>query len=105
MRRFLGYDLQYFATIEPQRRLAPHAHMALRGAISRADLRRVIAATYHQQALTSARRKSATRNRSGTYRARRKGHGFLMTVQRLGGNWLDVGLYSGQVLTFGGDLW
>jgi hypothetical protein len=48
LRRFLGYDLQYFATIEPQRRLAPHAHMALRGTISRADLRRVIDATYHQ---------------------------------------------------------
>ena len=48
LRRFLGYDIQYFATIEPQRRLAPHAHIALRGAVSRADLRRVIAATYHQ---------------------------------------------------------
>jgi hypothetical protein len=48
LRRFLGYDVQYFATIEPQRRLAPHAHMALRGTVSRADLRRVIAATYHQ---------------------------------------------------------
>jgi hypothetical protein len=48
LRRFLGYDLQYFATIEPQRRLAPHAHMALRGTMSRKDLRRVINATYHQ---------------------------------------------------------
>jgi len=48
LRRFLGYDVQYFAAIEPQRRLAPHAHMAIRGAISRADLRRVLAATYHQ---------------------------------------------------------
>jgi hypothetical protein len=48
LRRFLGYDLQYFATIEPQRRLAPHAHMALRGTLARKDLRRVIAATYHQ---------------------------------------------------------
>jgi len=48
LRRFLGYDMQYFATIEPQRRLAPHAHIALRGTVSRADLRRVIAATYHQ---------------------------------------------------------
>jgi hypothetical protein len=48
LRRFLGYDIQYFATIEPQRRLAPHAHIALRGTVSRADLRRVIAATYHQ---------------------------------------------------------
>ena len=48
LRRFLGYDVQYFAAIEPQRRLAPHAHIALRGTISRADLRQVIAATYHQ---------------------------------------------------------
>jgi hypothetical protein len=48
LRRYLGYDVQYFATIEPQKRLAPHAHIAFRGAISRADLRAVIAATYHQ---------------------------------------------------------
>jgi len=48
LRRFLGYDVQYFAAIEPQRRLAPHAHIALRGTVSRADLRQVLAATYHQ---------------------------------------------------------
>src|SRR5258707_5200034 len=48
LRRCLGYDVQYFAAIEPQQRLAPHAHIALRGAVSRADLRRVLAATYHQ---------------------------------------------------------
>ncbi len=48
LRRYLGYDVQYFATIEPQKRLAPHAHIAFRGAISRTDLRAVIAATYHQ---------------------------------------------------------
>ena len=48
LRRFPGYDVQYFAAIEPQRRLAPHAHIALRGTISRADLRQVLAATYHQ---------------------------------------------------------
>jgi hypothetical protein len=48
LRRYLGYDVQYFATIEPQKRLAPHAHIALRGTVSRADLRRVLAATYHQ---------------------------------------------------------
>jgi hypothetical protein len=45
LRRYLGYDVQYFAAIEPQRRLAPHAHIAFRGAISRTDLRQVIAAT------------------------------------------------------------
>ena len=48
LRRYLGYDVQYFAVIEPQKRLTPHAHIAFRGAISRADLRAVIAATYHQ---------------------------------------------------------
>ena len=48
LRRFLGYDVQYFAAIEPQRRLAPHIHLAIRGTVSRADLRRVLAATYHQ---------------------------------------------------------
>ena len=48
LRRYIGYDLQYFAAIEPQRRLAPHVHIALRGTISRAELREVIAATYHQ---------------------------------------------------------
>ena len=48
LRRVLGYDVQYFATIEPQRRLAPHVHIAMRGTISRAELREIIAATYHQ---------------------------------------------------------
>ena len=48
LRRFLGYDVQYFAAIEPQRRLAPHIHLAMRGTVSRADLRQVLAATYHQ---------------------------------------------------------
>ena len=31
LRRYCGCDLQYFAAIEPQRRLAPHVHMALCG--------------------------------------------------------------------------
>ena len=48
LRRFLGYDAQYFAVIEPQRRLAPHVHIAIRGTFSRAELRQVLAATYHQ---------------------------------------------------------
>ena len=48
LRRFTGHDLQYFAAIEPQRRLAPHVHIAIRGTISRTELRQVIAATYHQ---------------------------------------------------------
>jgi len=40
--------VQYFAAVEPQRRLAPHIHVAMRGTVSRAELRRVLAATYHQ---------------------------------------------------------
>ena len=48
LRRYLGYDVQYFAAVEPQRRLAPHVHIAIRGTVSRAELRRVLAATYHQ---------------------------------------------------------
>jgi hypothetical protein len=48
LRRFLGYEVQYFATIEPQKRLAPHVHMATRGTFARAELRQVLAATYHQ---------------------------------------------------------
>ena len=31
LRRCAGYQVQYFATIEPQRRLAPHLHAAIRG--------------------------------------------------------------------------
>jgi hypothetical protein len=48
LRRYLGYNLQYFAAIEPQRRLAPHVHIAMRGTVARAEIRRVLAATYHQ---------------------------------------------------------
>jgi hypothetical protein len=48
LRRFCGFDVQYFAAVEPQRRLAPHIHVAIRGTIARAELRQVLAATYHQ---------------------------------------------------------
>jgi hypothetical protein len=48
LRRYLGYDVQYFAAVEPQRRLAPHVHIAMRGTVARAEIRRVLAATYHQ---------------------------------------------------------
>ena len=48
LRRYLGQDVQYFAAVEPQRRLAPHVHIAIRGTIARAELRKVLAATYHQ---------------------------------------------------------
>ncbi|WP_203433028.1 replication initiator [Jiangella asiatica] len=48
LRRATGFNVQYFAAVEPQRRLAPHLHAAVRGAIPRALLRQVVAATYHQ---------------------------------------------------------
>nr|WP_239394594.1 replication initiator [Frankia sp. CiP3] len=48
LRRAVGYDVQYFACLEPQRRLAPHLHAAMRGTIPRVLLRLVAAATYHQ---------------------------------------------------------
>jgi hypothetical protein len=47
-RRCIGWDVQYFGTVEPQRRGAPHFHAALRGSIPRAELRTIAAATYHQ---------------------------------------------------------
>jgi hypothetical protein len=37
--------VQYFSVIEAQRRGAPHLHAAARGAIPRAILRQVVAAT------------------------------------------------------------
>jgi hypothetical protein len=48
LRRVAGYKVQYFATVEPQQRLAPHLHAAIRGVIPRAVLRQVIDATYLQ---------------------------------------------------------
>ncbi|WP_433610339.1 replication initiator [Dactylosporangium sp. CA-139114] len=48
LRRAAGWNVQYFGCVEPQRRLAPHAHFAMRGTVSRDLLRRVAAATYHQ---------------------------------------------------------
>ncbi|WP_285778205.1 replication initiator [Microtetraspora sp. NBRC 13810] len=48
LRRVAGYDVQYFATVEPQKRFAPHLHLAMRGTLPRADVRAVVAATYHQ---------------------------------------------------------
>ena len=69
LRRYLGYDVQYFAAVEPQRRLAPHVHIAIRGTVSRAELRRVLAATYHQVWWPEHDRgqvRTATSCRSGT---------------------------------------
>ncbi|SDT11392.1 hypothetical protein SAMN04488543_3065 [Friedmanniella luteola] len=48
LRRAAGYKVQYFGAVEPQRRLVPHLHAALRGAIPRATIREVVAATYLQ---------------------------------------------------------
>ncbi|HKS45458.1 MAG TPA: replication initiator, partial [Amycolatopsis sp.] len=48
LRRVVGWDVQYFATVEPQKRAAPHLHTALRGAIPHEVIRQVTAATYHQ---------------------------------------------------------
>jgi hypothetical protein len=47
-RRSVGWDVQYFGTVEPQKRGAPHFHAAIRGTISRAELKAITAATYHQ---------------------------------------------------------
>ncbi len=48
LRRCAGYRVQYFSAVEAQRRLAPHLHAAIRGAIPRATLKAVVRATYHQ---------------------------------------------------------
>jgi hypothetical protein len=47
-RRCVGWQVQYFGTVEPQQRGAPHFHAAIRGAIPRAELRQITAATYQQ---------------------------------------------------------
>lgn len=48
LRRGAGFKVQYFASIEPQRRLAPHVHVAMRGAIERQVIRAVTRGTYFQ---------------------------------------------------------
>lgn len=48
LRRVAGFQVQYFGAVEPQRRLAMHFHMAIRGTIPRAEIKQVIDATYHQ---------------------------------------------------------
>ncbi|RDI43864.1 replication initiator [Nocardia mexicana] len=48
LRRAVGWNIQYFATVEPQRRGAPHVHIAIRGTVPKRILRQVTAATYHQ---------------------------------------------------------
>src|SRR5690606_30814640 len=48
LRRAVGWNVQYAGAVEPQRRIAPHVHFAVRGTIPRALIRQVAAATYHQ---------------------------------------------------------
>jgi hypothetical protein len=48
LRRAAGWNIQYAGAVEMQRRLAPHAHFAIRGTLPRRLLRQVAAATYHQ---------------------------------------------------------
>lgn len=48
LRRATGMNVQYFAAVEPQKRLAMHLHAAVRGTYPRALLRQVAQATYHQ---------------------------------------------------------
>ncbi|MEV4600466.1 replication initiator [Amycolatopsis sp. NPDC049253] len=48
LRRVVGWDVQYFATVEPQKRTAPHLHTAIRGSIAHETIRMVTEATYHQ---------------------------------------------------------
>jgi hypothetical protein len=47
-RRCVGWEVQYFGTVEPQKRGAPHFHAAIRGTIPRTELRAITTATYHQ---------------------------------------------------------
>jgi hypothetical protein len=46
LRRCAGYQVQYFGAVEAQKRLAPHLHLAARGAIPRKVVRGVWAGTY-----------------------------------------------------------
>ncbi len=48
LRRCAGYRVQYFATVEEQRRLTPHLHAAVRGVVPRSVVLQVVRATYHQ---------------------------------------------------------
>ena len=48
LRRCGGYTVQYAGAVEQQRRLAPHAHFAMRGTLPRALVKQVAAATYKQ---------------------------------------------------------
>jgi hypothetical protein len=48
LRRAVGWKVQYAGSVEQQKRLAPHAHFAVRGTLARKLVKQVAAATYHQ---------------------------------------------------------
>lgn len=48
LRRAAGWKIQYAGAVELQKRLAPHAHFAVRGTMPARVVRQVAAATYHQ---------------------------------------------------------
>jgi hypothetical protein len=48
LRRAAGWNIQYAGCVELQKRLAPHAHFAIRGTLPRRLLNQVAAATYQQ---------------------------------------------------------
>src|SRR5262249_2706248 len=48
LRRACGWKVQYAGAVEQQKRLAPHGHFAIRGALPRKLLKQGSAATYHQ---------------------------------------------------------
>ena len=64
--------MQYFAAVEPQRRLAPHVHLAIRGTVARAEIRRVLAATYHQVWWPAGARSSTTGRAASVGRGHRQ---------------------------------
>ncbi|MFI2228948.1 replication initiator [Nocardia testacea] len=47
LRRAVGWNVQYYGTVEPQKRGAPHLHILIRGTVPRDIIRQVTAATYH----------------------------------------------------------
>lgn len=91
LRRCAGYKVQYFASVEPQKRLAPHLHAAIRGAIPRATLKAVARATYyslwwpqHETAVyTDPDRMPTWDSASGCYRCPDSGRTLLSWDQAL----------------------
>jgi hypothetical protein len=110
LRRAVGYQVQYFAAIEPQRRLAPHIHAAIRGTIPRKLLRQVVAATYasvwwpkHDQIVYRLDRLPAWDPTAETYRDPDTGHALPSWEQALDA--LDhPAAQPGHVLRFGAQV-